>query len=266
MTTSTTVKLTREIRFGLHETPAPGATNGFAGNPALIDLAPFLMLRATVSGAIDPNTGMLINIKLVDAVLREHAVPMLRRAYYHEKLPATRAVPPLLHLLAEKFAPHRLESIDLALSPFLTLTATSKEPHMVRLSQRFEFSAAHRLHSDTLSEKENWDIFGRCNNPNGHGHNYELEVTIAGTPGATGEIVAIPELQKIVKERVIDIFDHKHLNLDCSEFKAGTGLNPTVENIAQVIFGKLKDAIPHPAKLLHVRVWETPKTVAEFGE
>ena len=134
---------------------------------------------------------------------------------------------------------------------------------MVQLSQRFEFSAAHRLHSDSLSEKDNWEVFGRCNNPNGHGHNYELEVTLTGNPNPAGQILPIPTLQKIVKEKVIDLFDHKHLNLDCEEFKT---LNPTVENIAQVIHAKLKSAFPHPARLLHIKVWETPKTVAQFSD
>ena len=140
---------------------------------------------------------------------------------------------------------------------------------MITTAQRFEFSAAHRLHSEALSEKQNQEVFGRCNNPNGHGHNYEVEVSVSGEPDpATGHIVAggIPELQRIVNQQVIDRFDHKHLNLDCEEFKAGSGVNPTVENIARIIFQRLKGSIPGPAKLQCVKVWETPKTVAEYAE
>ena len=136
---------------------------------------------------------------------------------------------------------------------------------MIQLSLKFEFSAAHRLHSPQLSETENQELFGRCNNPNGHGHNYELEVTLSGPPDATGRLFPVHQLQKIVNDTIIDRFDHKHLNLDLPDFHDATGLNPTVENIAAVIFQKLAPTIPTPAKLTRIRLWETPKTVAEVS-
>jgi 6-pyruvoyltetrahydropterin/6-carboxytetrahydropterin synthase len=132
---------------------------------------------------------------------------------------------------------------------------------MVQLTERFEFSAAHRLHAAELSEKENHEIFGRCNNANGHGHNYELEVTVFGEPDSHGRVISISELQKIVNSRVVDVFDHKHLNLDCPEFSK---LNPTVENIAKIIYEKLATSFSSRAKLRRVRVWETPKTCCEY--
>jgi 6-pyruvoyltetrahydropterin/6-carboxytetrahydropterin synthase len=261
--------LTREVRVGLEAVEQSGAghaTNGFAGNPALTSIAPFLLLRASLAGNVDAATGMLINIKVVDQVLREHAVPLLREGHYKRSEPAELLVQRLFRLLAEKFAPHQLTRITLAPSPYLAFCLDHKEPQMVKTSQRFEFSAAHRLHAEVLSEKQNQDIFGRCNNPNGHGHNYEVEVTLSGAPdAATGTVLpgGVMRLQQIVNEQVIDRFDHKHLNLDCAEFRT---LNPTVENIAQVIYQKLKPAIPAPARLHCVKVWETPKTVAEYSE
>ena len=132
---------------------------------------------------------------------------------------------------------------------------------MVRLSERFEFSAAHRLHSPQLSAQANREVFGKCNNPNGHGHNYELEVVIVGEPDSrTGLIMPVGELQRMVNQRVITLFDHKHLNVDCEEFR---NLNPTVENIAQVIFDKLADGLSGAVRLAAVKVWETPKTWSE---
>ncbi len=261
------VKLTRELRFGLHE-PAPegaaGSANGFAGSPVLADVAPFLTLRAQLSGQIDAATGMLVNIKQVDRVLRQLAVPEIRRGHYYEKLGAGLLVQRAFERLQREFLPHKLVSLRLGLSPYLAMTVQEKEPNVVRVSERFEFSAAHRLHSAALSDGENREIFGRCNNLNGHGHNYELEVTVAGAPDAgSATVIPILELQKIVKERVIDVFDHKHLNLDCPEFRE---LNPTVENIAKVLYGKLKPGFTGPVKLLCVKVWETPKTCAEYGE
>jgi 6-pyruvoyltetrahydropterin/6-carboxytetrahydropterin synthase len=270
--------LTRELRIGLHPSDHPSiithpSPNGFAANPALTDIAPFLLLKASITGPIDPDTGMLINIKIVDQVLRQHAVPLIRDAYYNQaenqKSKIENLLPQLLTLLETKFTPHSLTKLTLALSPYLSFSIHKKDPHMITTSQRFEFSAAHRLHSSALSEKQNHDVFGRCNNPNGHGHNYEIEVTLAGTPDPnTGHLLpdGIPQLQKLVNETIIDRFDHKHLNLDCAEFSPQSGINPTVENIARIIYQKLKPTIPAPTKLHCIKVWETPKTVAEYSE
>ncbi len=135
---------------------------------------------------------------------------------------------------------------------------------MIRLSQKFEFSASHRLHSPELSDEANRECFGKCNNPNGHGHNYEVQVTLVGTTTGNGILVNIPDFERIVASTVIDRFDHKHLNLEVPEFK---NLNPTVENIAKVIFGLLKPELASPSTTLSsITVWETPKTWCEFSE
>ncbi|HUO07854.1 MAG TPA: 6-carboxytetrahydropterin synthase [Phycisphaerae bacterium] len=263
------LKLSREIRFALHESSQPtppNSANSFAAEPALLDIAAFLTLSATLSGRIDRATGMLINIKIVDKILRQHALPALRDGYLREPPhPAPALLDNLFKNLRQKFLPHALDSLTLHLSPYLSLTI--QEPHMIQLSLKFEFSAAHRLHSPTLSDAENQELFGRCNNRNGHGHNYELEVTLAGPPDATGRLFPIHQLQRIVNDTILDRFDHKHLNIDCEEFRT---LNPTVENIAAVIFQKLKPAIEGggggvPAKLHRIKLWETPKTVAEYS-
>jgi 6-pyruvoyltetrahydropterin/6-carboxytetrahydropterin synthase len=133
---------------------------------------------------------------------------------------------------------------------------------MIQVTESFEFSAAHRLYCDELSDEENRRIFGKCSNPNGHGHNYVLEVTVSGRPDdTTGCVVELPHFRRMVRERVIDSFDHKHLNLDCVEFKS---LNPSVENIARVIWDRLHDAFEH-CRLAGIRVWETPRTFAEYS-
>lgn len=136
---------------------------------------------------------------------------------------------------------------------------------MTRLSQKFEFSAAHRLHNPALSDAENRQAYGKCNNPHGHGHNYELQVTLLGTPDpATGLLADLPSVQRTVAAAVLDRFDHKHLNAELPEFAA---LVPSVENIAMVIYRLLRPrlATPH-ARLASVTVWETPKTSCEYAE
>jgi len=150
----------------------------------------------------------------------------------------------------------RLISADLRLSPFTRLTA-GKETRVVLLTQSYEFSASHRLSCVGLSDVENFQLFGKCSNPNGHGHNYLLEITVAAD--GAGIRSSLTDLDRKVKTYVIEPFDHKNLNLECSEF---ADLNPTVENIAQVIFDRLEKALT-PLRLSSVRVWETAKTYAE---
>ena len=132
---------------------------------------------------------------------------------------------------------------------------------MVVFTQSFEFAAAHRLHVPGLSDEENRRNFGKCANPSGHGHNYVVEVSVTGTPDpARGALVDPPVFERTVRERVIDRFDHKHLNTDCPEFAER---NPTVENLAQVIWELLADAF-EGCQLSCIRVWETPRTYAEY--
>jgi 6-pyruvoyltetrahydropterin/6-carboxytetrahydropterin synthase len=125
------------------------------------------------------------------------------------------------------------------------------------LTQSYEFSASHRLACPGKSDEENLRLFGKCSNPNGHGHNYVLEVSVALNGDAPGGTLS--ELDRIVHAEVIEPFDHKNLNVECREFE---NLNPTVENIAQVLFDRLSPVVA-PLQLASVRVWETPKTYAE---
>jgi 6-pyruvoyltetrahydropterin/6-carboxytetrahydropterin synthase len=135
---------------------------------------------------------------------------------------------------------------------------------MLRLSQKFEFCASHRLHNANLSDARNRELFGKCNNPHGHGHNYIVQVTAAGEADANGLIMQIPAFEKIVASAVIEPFDHKNLNVEIEEFKK---LNPSVENIARVIFQRLKPKFEsEKVKLSGVTVWETEKTWCEYAE
>jgi len=159
----------------------------------------------------------------------------------------------------------RFEGVSLVLSAFLELTASRTELPMVRLSQRFEFSASHRLFNRALSDEENCRIYGKCSNPHGHGHNYELQVTLAGEPDSlNGLLVNLPAFERIVGLSVIDRFDHKNLNVELPEF---AGLIPSVENIARVIYKLLQPRfVEAGARLAAVTVWETPKTWCEYTE
>ena len=135
---------------------------------------------------------------------------------------------------------------------------------MVLLSQKFEFSASHRLHNPSLSDEANRDTFGKCNNPHGHGHNYEVQVALIGEPDSGGVLVDIPTFERTVAEVAIDRFDHKNLNVELPEFE---NVIPSVENIARAIYRLLKPRFADArARLASVTVWETPKTSCEYSE
>ncbi|MFC1564165.1 6-carboxytetrahydropterin synthase [candidate division KSB1 bacterium] len=125
---------------------------------------------------------------------------------------------------------------------------------MILLSRKAKFCASHRLHNPDLSDEENAEIYGVCNNPNGHGHNYEMEITIIGEPDPkTGMILDLKKLRDIISREVVDHLDHKHLNLDVPFMK---GVIPTAENIAMIIWDRLKDKIT-AGELYEVKLYES---------
>jgi 6-pyruvoyltetrahydropterin/6-carboxytetrahydropterin synthase len=132
---------------------------------------------------------------------------------------------------------------------------------MILLTRKAEFSAAHFYWNDALSAAENERLFGKCANRNGHGHNYTLEVTVAGEiDPVTGFVVDLKLLKDILEREVVGVFDHRHLNLEIPDFKTTI---PTTENIAVAIWRRLEDKIPG-ANLHRVRVYEMPDLFADF--
>lgn len=131
----------------------------------------------------------------------------------------------------------------------------------VAVFRKEHFNAAHRLNNPDWDEETNKRIFGKCNNPNYHGHNYELIVKLTGEPDPrTGYVMDMKVLSDIIKETIIAKFDHKNLNLDCEEFK---NLNPSAENIAIVIYNLLKEKI-NTSLNMQVRLYETEKNFVEY--
>jgi 6-pyruvoyltetrahydropterin/6-carboxytetrahydropterin synthase len=262
-------RLTREVRFGINSQPdeqlARRATNSYGGFPSLRGFGAYLTLQVTVAGDLEPASNYLVNIKQIDAIARKQAIPFVARAISGQsRTTPERAVAGLLDGLRNAWPGLQLESLRLWLSPFLSYWACAREIPMVRLSQKFEFSATHRLHNPALGPEENVRTFGKCNNPHGHGHNYELQVTVAGEPNESGVLIDVPEFETIVAAAVVERFDHKNLNIELPEFRE---LIPTVENIARVIYGLLKPRFDTAkVKLASVTVWETPKTWCEYSE
>jgi 6-pyruvoyltetrahydropterin/6-carboxytetrahydropterin synthase len=137
---------------------------------------------------------------------------------------------------------------------------------MIELTRRATFSASHYYWNDAWSQEENERIFGRCARRNGHGHNYTLEVTVAGRPDpVTGFVVDLKWLKDVIENEVLSAFDHRHLNLEVPEF-AEKKLIPTTENIAIAAWKRLEAAVEKAggARLSRVRVYETPEIFAEY--
>ena len=135
---------------------------------------------------------------------------------------------------------------------------------MVELTRRATFSASHYYWNDEWSTEKNEKVFGRCANRNGHGHNYTLEVTVAGTPDPiTGFVVDLKWLKDVMEREVLTAYDHRHLNLEVPEFNTAI---PTTENIAIAAWRRLEPSLAEAgaAHLRRVRVYETPEIFAEY--
>jgi len=131
----------------------------------------------------------------------------------------------------------------------------------VSVSREEHFNAAHRLYNPAWSDEKNESVFGKCNNPNFHGHNYRLVVTVTGEPHAdTGYVIDLKKLSDIVRTHVLNQFDHKNLNLDTPWFR---DLNPTAENIAIVIWNILRKQLDKQLELT-VKLYETERNFVEY--
>ena len=133
---------------------------------------------------------------------------------------------------------------------------------MVYITRREHFNAAHRLFDPALTDEENLHLYGKCSNPNWHGHNYELFVTVKGKPAATGFVMNLSLLSLIIKEAILDEADHKNLNLEVPFMK---GILPTTENLCVAIWKTLKPRVEKHGALLHcVKIRETENNFVEY--
>lgn len=137
---------------------------------------------------------------------------------------------------------------------------------MIYVTRKEHFNASHRLHNPDKSDEWNRKIFGKCNNPNWHGHNYVIEVTVAGEPDPeTGYVIDLAKLKSIIKEKILDKCDHKNLNLEVSFLD---GIIPSSENLCKAFFEELENdvnqAASNKSKLYSVKLFETERNIAEY--
>lgn len=137
---------------------------------------------------------------------------------------------------------------------------------MIYVTRKSHFNASHRLHNPDKSDEWNQKTFGKCNNPNWHGHNYIIEVTVAGEPDAdTGYVIDLGDLKQIIKKKILDPCDHKNLNLEVPFLE---GVIPTSENLVRAFFNELEEdvnqAAANSSRLYSVKLFETERNIAEY--
>lgn len=250
--------LTREVRFTIPASRSGldrAITNSWGGWPPPRLDASYLALQCTIEGDVDATTGYLCNIAEIDRAIRRSVIKAATDAvepdWSFESL--LRFAWPLVESEVRPLG--ALRRLILRPTPQLGYSIESENSAMVELTRQFEFSASHRLHNAELSDEENRRLFGKCNNPHGHGHNYLVDVTVAG------EALELPAIDEQVRRLVIDRLDHRNLNVEIDEFRE---LNPSVENIAIVVWRWLAGQLGAGRRLRNVRIYETPKTWADY--
>lgn len=275
-------KLCRRVRFSINPFLSEDSwgANSFSSKPAGEGLAIFLELGIGVVGQVEPSTGFVINVLDIDKAVREYAVPIFagrirdnfRKGRHIGLLEIAELLRSTREHLTGRLGKAVLSELSLKLNPFRKVAIgcghmaknrqkPSEKPEdkeMIYFSEKFEFAAMHKLWNEDFSRQRNFEVFGKCANPAGHGHNYVVEVTVQ--PGTGGKEFGIGDFEKIVDDELIKLVDHKNLNVDVDGFDK---TNPTIENIASFAWGRLVDKFGD-AKLHCITIWETDKTCCSY--
>jgi 6-pyruvoyltetrahydropterin/6-carboxytetrahydropterin synthase len=238
------------------------------------------ILDVEVEGDVNPTTGMVVNIKRLDDLLKRRVKSVLDQRSITDEVPAfafrSSSLENLLIFIAQEIADENLrmqleETPDAGNMTGVKLTGLRLQEtptlygelelyeHTVTITRIYEFAAAHRLYAPQLSDSENVALYGKCEHIHGHGHNYTLEVSVTGKPDpVSGFAVHIDELDACVEREILSRYDHRNLNLDVEELRDKI---TTSEVVVGAIFDRLKASVP--VQLTRVRLWETPRNAFE---
>ncbi|MBL4591115.1 MAG: 6-carboxytetrahydropterin synthase [Phycisphaerales bacterium] len=239
----------------------------FEINPTTTGLGRYYELAIACQGTPDQETGYLVDIHAIDDLVRTHLIPIINAACQSAPEPSPASLLPQLWAAANANFNHPIVSLTWQLTPMkrIEMNTTTASDHFV-FRQRYEFSASHRLHSEKLSPETNRQVFGKCNNPNGHGHNYTVEPTL--TLPINDHTCTHTAVDSIVEEFILAKLDHKHLNADCPSFdQTAGGVMPSVENIAKYCYQQLQapaGGLADGAELVSITVWETDRTSCTY--
>lgn len=263
-------RLNRQVRFSVNPfEDSQTGYNSYASKPCGSGLSFYLALWVELAGELDADTGFVVNVSRIDQAVRGRAIPVfdaaIRRAAGQGRGLSLEELCGLLRsawgAVQQAFADLRLERLGLELNPYRTLCVNAEDSDMYYFSEKFEFAAMHRLWNADFDATANTEMFGKCANPAGHGHNYVIEVTVAKQ--------AVPEpadwlarFERVVEESFLAMVDHKNLNVDVPGFES---LNPTVENLASFAWSKLAGRF-EDCRLVKVTVWENDRTYCAYSE
>ncbi len=263
-------KLVRAVRFSVNPFLPVGTTgfNSYASKPCGEGLSFYLNLWVEVIGGVDPDTGFVVNVNRIDRSVRrfvvsifdEHIKKSFDRGEHVSLLEICEILRRAWCVLSDRFGSAKLSKLRLELNPFRTVAIESGDSKVFYFGEKFEFAAMHTLWNDKFSNEKNFEVFGKCANPAGHGHNYVVEVTVKKPGGDDGFRVA--DFEGIVDAEFISLVDHKNLNADVAEFGEK---NPTVENIAAFAWKRLVGKFSG-GQLSRITVWETDRTYCVYQE
>jgi 6-pyruvoyltetrahydropterin/6-carboxytetrahydropterin synthase len=261
-------KLSRLVRFSINPFLCEDSSgfNPFASKPAGEGLAIFFELTVALVGEVKLATGFVINVNDIDKNVRKYVVPIFakqirkdfRQGRHIGFFEITKLLKSAWGQLDDKFGTAKLRELSLAMNPFRKVMVDCEDCKMSYFSEKFEFVATHKLWNEQFSDHHNFEVFGKCANPTGHGHNYIVEVTIKKPTGESD--LCIGDFERVVDNEFIKLVDHKNLNVDVPHFAK---VVPTVENIAafawERLVGKFSRAVLHC-----VTIWETDKTYCSY--
>ncbi len=261
-------ELARRVRFSINPFLPEKSTgyNSYTSKPSGEGLSIFFELYVELAGEVDPTTGFVTNVLDIDERVRKYIVPIFserirsdfRVGKHIGLLEITELLKSTWGRLADKFGAAKLSELSLALNPFRKVTVDCEDCEMIYFSEKFEFAATHKLWNDSFSDERNFEVFGKCANPAGHGHNYIVEVTVKKRIDTGG--FGIGDFERVVDEQFIRLVDHKNLNSDVPYFAEAI---PTVENIAAFAWERIVGKFGETA--LHcVTIWETDKTCCSY--
>ncbi|HIJ71192.1 MAG TPA: 6-carboxytetrahydropterin synthase [Planctomycetes bacterium] len=263
-------KLVRAVRFSVNPFLAPATTgfNSYSSKPCGEGLSFYLNLWVEVVGGLEADTGFVVNVSLIDRVVRRFVVSIFDgqikksfdRGVHVSLIELYRLLGRAWGAAGGRLGSAKLCGLRLELNPFRAVAIDSEDCKVFYFSEKFEFAAMHTLWNDKFSKEKNFELFGKCANPSGHGHNYIVEVTVQRPGGDDGFRIA--DFEKIVDTEFVSLVDHKNLNVDVPEFG---DRNPTVENIAAFAWERLAGKFD-AGKLSSVTVWENERTYCTYQE
>ncbi len=261
-------KLSRQVRFSVDPFAAEceEGANSYSSKPFGEGLCYFFGLWVELVGEIDPGTGFVLNVVEIDRIVRGcvvgEFVDEVRGRSLEGKSIGLSELGGLIRrsyeLLEGKFYRAKVSGLKLELSPYRSISIQSENLEMLYYTEKFEFAAMHTLWNDEFSEAKNYEVFGKCANPTGHGHNYLIDVTVCKDEGEGA--IDVGQVQRLVDSEFLELVDHRNLNVDVEDFSV---MIPTVENISGLAWRRLEGKFSG-CRLTEITVWENDRTSCTY--